>query len=73
MPTACGCAVGRVAFDKCTPARREEGGLWQREGTELKPHLQLFPFRSRQILLSVGFSEHCLVKENLKGRDKRTI
>lgn len=34
MPTVCGCAAGGVTFDKCTPARREEGGLWQKEERE---------------------------------------
>lgn len=34
VPSVCGCAAGGVAFDKCTPARREEGGLWWKEEKE---------------------------------------
>lgn len=32
--TVCGCAAGGVAFDKCIPAIREEGGMWREEETE---------------------------------------
>lgn len=34
VPTVCGSAAGGVAFDKCTSARREEGGQWRKEERE---------------------------------------